>query len=98
MAEQPVLERRDPAPDPEVDPPARELVEHRDLLDEPDRVVQRQARDEQPEAQPLRLARDGGEEDRLRRRRRQRVAVVLGEVVAAEAGRVRLAQQREPPS
>ena len=98
MAEQPVLEGRDPAPDPEVEPPARELVEHADLLDKADRVMERQARDEHPEPQALGLPRDGGEEDASATASPKRVAVVLGEVVAAKAGRVGLAQEGEPPS
>jgi hypothetical protein len=59
--------------------------------------VQRQARDEHPDPQALGLPRDGGEEHRRRWRRRQPVPVVLGEVVAIEAGGVGLAQQGEPP-
>jgi hypothetical protein len=44
-AEEAGLQRRDAAPDAHAEPAPAHLVEHRDLLDQPQRVIQRQHED-----------------------------------------------------
>ena len=72
-----------------------EVVEHADLLDEPQRVIQRQAVDERAEAQRRRALGRGGEEDARRRPVPERRAVVLGQVVGVEAGLLVALDERE---
>ena len=84
-AEHPQLDRRDPAPDAQLEAAAAERVQHADLLGEPHRVVQRERVDERAEAQPRRALRDGRQEHARRRRQAERRPVVLGEVVRMEA-------------
>jgi hypothetical protein len=55
------LDRRDAAPDAELEAPSAELVEHADLLDQAQRVVERKHIDQRAEAQFLCALRDGGE-------------------------------------
>ncbi len=72
------------------------LVEHADLVDQPQRVVERQQVDHRPEAKPLGALRNGGQEQAGRRRIAERRVVVLGEVIAVEAGAVVCLDQSEP--
>src|SRR5256885_4106309 len=89
------LVRHDAAPDAEVEAPARHLIEHADLLDQPQRIVERQAVDARPQADAPRALRGGGEEDARRRRHPERGGVVLGEMVRGEACRVVLLEQAQ---
>jgi hypothetical protein len=82
--EEPDLDRGHARADAELQPPAAQVIEHADLVDQAQRVIQRQAVDERPEPQRPRPLRRGGEEDARRWRVAQRRAVVLGEVVGVE--------------
>jgi hypothetical protein len=79
------FDRRDAAPDSELEAAARERVEHRHFLDQSQRVVDRQQVDQRPESQPRGPLAQRGEQDSGRRREAERRAVVLGDVVAVEA-------------
>ena len=87
-AVEPDLDRRDAAPDPVQKPPAAHLVEHADLVDQPQRVIERQQVDHRAEAQLFRPLRDGREKDAGRRCVAERRVVVLGEVIAVKTGAV----------
>src|SRR3989449_8374452 len=89
------LVRHDAAPDAEVEAPARPLIEHADLLEQAQRIVERQAVDARPQADAPRALRGGGEEDARRRRHPERGRVVLGEMVRGEACRVVLLEQAQ---
>jgi hypothetical protein len=61
------LEGDDPPPDPEVEASARELVQHADLFDEPEGVIEGQAVHARPQADaPGPLAGRGQEDPRHR--------------------------------
>ena len=63
----------------------RELVDHADFLDQPGRMVERQAQHHGAKSDARCASRDGGEEDNRRWRHVERGEVVLGDVVAVEA-------------
>ena len=93
--EEPDLDGRHARAHAELQPPVAEVVEHADLLDEPQRVVERQAVDERAEAQRRRALGRGGDEDARRRPVPERRAVVLGQVVGVEAGLLVALDERE---
>ena len=67
-------------PDPEVDPPVTHVVEGRDLLRNPDRMVERQHVHRETDPDPARATRDrGGKGDRRREHRAVRHEVELRE-------------------
>ena len=96
MAKLEVLERRDSLPDTELETTVGEHVDHRKVLEQPDRVVQRQADHRWDQLQCCRLTRHCGQEHRRCRRGRQRVAMVLGEVEGMEAARLRALERSDP--
>ena len=57
------LERRHAAADAEFEPPAAQLVEHADFLDQPQRMIERQQIDQRAEAQFFGALRQRGEEN-----------------------------------
>ena len=79
------LERRHAAADAELEPPAAQLVEHADFLDQPQRMIERQQINQRAEAQLLGALRQRGEENSRRSRATDRRAVMLGEVIAVKA-------------
>jgi hypothetical protein len=83
-AEEPDLDRRDATADPEQKAASAHLVEHADLLDQPQRVIERQQIHHRPEAQALRPLRDGGQKHARRRGVAEWGRVVLGEMVAVK--------------
>ena len=90
------LVRHDAAAHAEVEAAAREVVEHAHLLDEPQRIVQRQAVDAGAQTDAPRALGGGGEEESGHRGEAQRGGVMLGEVIGVEARRVVLLQQPQP--
>jgi hypothetical protein len=90
------LVRHDAAPHPEVEAPARQMIEHAHFLDEPQRVVERQAVHARPQADPSRPLGRRGEEDAGHRGEAERRGMVLGQVVRVEARRVVLLEQAQP--
>ena len=82
-----------PAPDPELEAPSAQVVEHADLLDQPERVVERQDRHQRAEPKLTGMASGGGEEDARRGRHAERSLMMLGQVVAVEPERVGPRQQ-----
>jgi hypothetical protein len=90
------FDRRDPAADAEVEAAAAEVIEHADLLGQPQRVVLRERVDQRAEPQTLAVLRGGGEKDARRRREAERRPVVLGKVVAVETAAIVGADQLEP--
>ena len=86
----------DAAPHPEVEAAPREVIEHAHLLDQPERVVERQAVDAGPEADAPGALGGRGEEDAGHGRQAERRGVVLGQVVRVEARRVVLLEQAQP--
>ncbi len=64
-AVKPDLDRRDATPDPIHKAPAAHLVEHADLVDQPQRMIERQQIDHRPKAQLPGPLRHGGQETRL---------------------------------
>ena len=75
---------------------AAELVDHADLFDEADGVMQRQDRDQGPEAEVCRALGDRGKKDGLVRRDAERRVVMLGHVVAVDSGLVGLLREAKP--
>ena len=78
------LDRRDAAPDAELETPAAHLVEHADFLDQAQRMIERQRVDQRP-AEPPRTLRDCGEENAGRGCHAERRRVVLGHVIGVKA-------------
>src|SRR6476619_1794982 len=70
----------------EIEPPIADLIQHADFLDQTQRMVERQRVDQRAEAEPSRTLRDRREIDARRRRHAERREMVLGDVVAVEAG------------
>ena len=75
---------RGAATDAEFEPAAAHDVEHADLFDQPQRMIEAQRIGERPEAKLGRTLGDGGEEQAGRGRRAQRRAVVLGHVIGVK--------------
>src|SRR6266545_3576008 len=73
-----------------------ELVNETDLFDEPDGVMQRQHIDERRQAQSLRPLGHGSKIDGLVGRQTQGRMVVLGNMVAVEAGGIRGGGKLQP--
>ena len=90
------LVRRDAAADAELEPSAAHLVEHADLVDQAQRVIEVDRVDQRPEAQRLGALRDGGEEHAGRGRHAERRRVVLGQVIGVEAGSLVELDQSQP--
>ena len=89
------LDRRDAGAHTELQAAAAEVIEHADLVDEPQWVIERQAVDERPQTQRRGALRRGGEEDARRGGVAERRAVVLGEVVGVEPGVLVALDERE---
>src|SRR5437868_5897766 len=85
MSEEEVLVRRDPSPDTEFEPAMAQRIEHDQLFEQAHRMVERKADDGRDQLHASRLPCERSQENRLRRRRRQAVPVVLRQVVAVEA-------------
>src|SRR5207302_946873 len=83
------FDRRDTAADAELEPPARELVEHADFVVEAVRVVPGQAERQSPGAQAARALEHRREQYARRGVDRERRALVLGDEVGMQAGLVR---------
>ena len=90
------FDRRDAAADAHLEPAAAEIVEHRDLFGDADRMIERQQIHERAQPQGRRALRHGGEEDARRGRVAERGAVVFGEVIRVEARSLVRFDQREP--
>ena len=78
------LERRHAAADADLQPAMAHVVENADLLDQPQRRVERQQVAQHAEPHPLRQPRDGTEIDAGHRHQVERRGVVLGDVEAVE--------------
>jgi hypothetical protein len=84
-AEPLVLHVANAAADARHEATVRELVDHADFLDQPRRMVERQAQHHGAEPNARCAPRDRGEEDDRRWGHVERREVVLGDVVAVEA-------------
>ncbi len=73
---------------PSFEPPAAQLIEHADFLDQAQRMIERQQINQRAEAQLFGALRQPGEENSGRSRAADRRAVMLGEVIAVKAGTV----------
>lgn len=76
------------AADADLQTPARQIIEHAQLLDQPQRIVERQAEHHRAEPEAPRALRGGGEEHGWLGCEAERRRVVLGEVPEMEAGGV----------
>ena len=85
-----------PRPTPKSKRPAREVIEHADLLDQPQRVVERQAVDARAEPDTSGPLAGRRQEDAGHRRQAERRHVVLGQMVRGEARGVVLLEQLQP--
>src|SRR5262252_347907 len=90
------LHGRDAAPHADVEAAAAEMIEHAELFQQPQRMVERQEIEQRAEPDAPRFARGGGQKYARRRRHRQRRRVMLGEVVTVKAGGLGRLQQGEP--
>ncbi len=79
----------------ELDPPARELIEHRHFLGEPDRMIERQLPHHGADAQARGGARHRGQEDARRRDAPERRVLVLDHEVGVPAGGVEFLRERD---
>ena len=86
----------DPPAHPEVEAPAREVVEHADLFDESERVVEGQTVHARPQTDAPGPLGGRGEEDTGHRRQPERRGMVLGQMVRVEAGPVVFLQKAQP--
>ena len=78
------LVRRAAAPDAELEPAARHLVEHADFFQEAQRIDQRQRVDQRADAQPFGALRDRGEKHAGRTGCAERRRMVLGDQVGVK--------------
>ena len=90
------LVRRHAAADTELEPAAAQVIEHADLAQQSKRRVQRQEEDERPQPNAPRALGRRGQEHRRRGRHPERCGVMLGQVIAEKARRVRLLQEPQP--
>ncbi len=90
------LDRRNAAPDAQLEAPAAQLVEHADFLRQAQRVIQGERVDQRAEAQPFGALRDRRQEHAGRGRHAERRSVMLGQVIGVEAGRIVELDQLEP--
>jgi hypothetical protein len=93
-----VLDGGDAPPHAVLDAPVAQVVEHAQLLDHPEGVVERQDLHERAETDRARDLCGGRQEHLLVRRHAQVGAVVFGEVVGVEAGLVGDLDEVEPVS
>src|SRR5215471_11298536 len=77
--------RRGAAPDADFQAAAAQMIQHADLLGEPQRVMHRQHIDQRSEAQAFGSLRDGGEKDARRWRQVERSRMMLAHVIGAES-------------
>ena len=84
-AEHPVLLGHPAEPEPEVQPPAGDVVQHGGVLCDAERVVEGRKHHRGPDLEPFGHGRDGGEERQQRRDVSVRRAVMLGEPERVEA-------------
>jgi hypothetical protein len=82
------LDRRDAAADAELEAPPAQRVEHADLLDQAQRVMERKRVDQRTEAQALRALGDRGEENAGRGGKAERRRVMLGGMIGVEAAAI----------
>ena len=87
---------RDAAADAELEPAAAHLVEHADLVDQAQRMIEVHGVDQRPEAQRLGALRHGGQEDAGRGRHAERRRVMLGQVIGVEARALVELDQAQP--
>src|SRR5262249_29182562 len=90
------LHRRNAAPHADVEAAAAEMIEHAELFQQPERMVEGKEIGQRAEPDAPRFARGGGQKYARRRRHRQRRRVMLGEVVTVKAGGLGRLQQGEP--
>ena len=79
------LGRHRAAAEADLEPPAAHLIEHADLLDHPQRMIERQRIDQRAKAQAFRALRDRSQEHAGARRHAKRRRVMLGDVIGVEA-------------
>ncbi len=82
------LDRRNALADAEQETAAAHLVEHADFLGQPQRMIERQRINQRPEVKLPGALCDGREIDARRRRHAERRRMVLGAMVAVDAGAV----------
>ena len=82
------LDQRRAAAQTNFKPSAADLVEHANLLDQAQRMIERQHKHHRPEAEPPRALRQCGKKDVGRRRHAQRCRVMLCQVIAVETGAI----------
>jgi len=90
------LERRDATPNPEFEATAAHLVEHADLLDQAQRVIERQEIYHRTKTQPAGALRQGRQEQAGRCGTADRGAVVLGKMISVETRAVESLRKPEP--
>ncbi len=83
------LERRHAAADADLEPAIAQVIEHADLLDQPQRRIERQQIDQRTEPHALGGAGQGAQIDARHRHHVERRGVVLGHVQAVDSGLVR---------
>src|ERR1700709_1271486 len=88
--------RRRPAPDPDLDPAAAQMIEHADFFGQPQRMVRRQHIDQRTETQAFGPLRDCCEKDARRRRQVERRRMVLAHMVGAKSGGIVELDQSQP--
>ena len=90
------LEGRDTAAHAKLEPTRAHVIKHADLLDETQRIVERQDIDQWAKPDVARPLGDSSEENTRRRRHPERGRVVLGDVIAEEAGAIVSFDQLQP--
>jgi hypothetical protein len=91
------FERRDTATHTQFESSIADVIQHTDLTDKPERVVEWQQKDQGTKMDATGALCGSGEEQSRRRCHSQRRGVMLGDVVAEEPCGVVLTQQRNPP-
>ncbi len=79
---------RGAAAEADIDPPAAQMIEHADFLDQPQRMMQRQRVDQRAEPKLPRALGDRGKEHAGGGRHAERRRMMLGEVIGVEPGLV----------
>src|ERR1700694_3023797 len=86
----------DPPAHAEIEAPARELIQHADLFDQPERVVERQTVDARPETDAPRALGGRGQEEAGHRGQAERGHVMFGQMVGGEPRGVVFLEQPQP--
>src|SRR5579885_3478900 len=90
------LERRDSSADADLEPAAAQMVEHANLFDQAQRLIERQQVNQRAEMQPPGMLGGGGKKDVGRRRHPERGRMMLRDMETEDSAAIVILHQLEP--